>query len=584
MNTAGDVAQKLHYDATQEANQAALTGFHNAQVQWELDNLHNPKTGLLNQQTGLAAPQAVDKTLQNYDQFTSTAIAQMPNPEQRQMASQYVAAHRAQLSDQAFRYEDQQVKTAHMNIMENGVALQGQAMTAHADDPQAVQQNLDAMKAMRQDQGKALGWDPDTVQRFVTEDQSKASLGMLRQMVADNKGPQAQAWFEQNRSRLVGPQLTEATDLLKVKGDQDQGLAIANSLINLPRPAGEAADLQSSLTRLDGMNITNASLYRQARDELVSHYHLAQEAQNQHNGQIMDKAYDEMQSSPIHAISADTWATVPPELKPRMVAAQKRLIDQGYIETEPAAYNDFHQRLLDARADPQALNKIQPAADYFGQVSPQHIKAMNDLKQASATAAAKQDDTWAKGLVPTQLTNELFKAQHLSDITAKPGTPEAKAEEDANAAMQGQFLMQLHRAIGARQLAEHKDLNDDEQREEAQKLFATQTWTTMEKNPDYRAPEDRSTVGMVLSGVFGAGDTQDIPAFSVAHAARTFEAPWASRRAYSVRDIPEKDANPNLTRAGQLALAVKHGVTNPTEEQLVDGYNTALAQSFGAKP
>lgn len=594
LNAAGEVAQRMHYDAVQQANEAGVTAFHNSQVQWELDHLHNPQTGVLAKQTGLSAPQTVDDTLKSYDEFTSKAIAAMPNDQQRQAANQYVAMHRQQMSDQLFNYEDKQVKTAHVQIMENGVALQSNAMVAHADDPQAVQQNLDSMKAIRQDQGRMLGWDPDTVNRFVAEDQSKASLGMLRQMVADNKSPQAQAWFSQNRSLLQGKDLTEATSMLDKKDEQDNALTIANQVMSAPRDANEPNDLQSNLTRLEGMHIQDRKLFDNAREEIVRHFDLQQQAENQRQKGILDKVGDAIDASHGQPIDPAMLVNATPATKEAAERYRQVVIKQGYAETDPAAY----ARLQEALGDTANLKRnfgdggqfFADNPDLRSQLSPAHYQEMlRDVTKAQERIA-RNDNEWSKGNVELGMQKDLFAEAGL-ETTGKPGSAQREAQE----ALQGQFLIQLRRAIGAAQVDEQRDLKPDEKEAIAKKLFASTSWIERSANPDYVPPEKRGTMSDIegiASGFFGSGEDQDTPVLARSVTGRVFESPEGRQQAYSWRDVPERADNPALTRASILAAAARNGIHAPGpgasyderrafEQMLVQGYNAELHKQVG---
>ena len=558
----GLVAQRVYHDA----NQAAVQQFRNSQLQWEANTLHDAKTGVLYQNSGLSAPGLVDKTLQNYQQFTAKATAGM-NSAQQQLAQPYIQEHRAQLQDQLMKYEHGQVTDAHNEILQNGIALHANAATLHSDDPGLVDHDLKSMDALYQDWGRVNNIDPDKVARLSANSKSEAAYGMIRNLVANDKPQQAQAWMQANQGVLQGAQLTEATNMVKEKGNNNEALATANKIL------ASSTDETDAYQKLDGLKITNAAVYDKANEELQNHFRKYKEATNERNGIIADKALTEMQSSPTNSVTAETWADVPSQLKPKLVLAQKQMVKNGYIETEPAAYWDFHQRIADAGLDTTKLNAIQPQADYPHQVSPTHMVAMQQEKQKAIEAATKRTDHLSQGIVAQNVTEDLFKENHLSDITAKPNTRAHTDQADANAALQGQFLMQLHRAVGAKQVDLERELTQPEIHEEATKLMASTSWIESTPNPDYRKPEDRSTLQTVLSGVFGAGDTQDIEKFNAIKTARYFETPAAQTRAYSIRDIPDTKDNP------ARSLLLKHftaaGHSNPTEQEIIDAYNLA---------
>jgi hypothetical protein len=478
--------------------------------------------------------------------------------------------------------------------MENGVTLQSNAMVAHADDPQAIQQNLDSMKAIRQDQGKMLGWDPDTVNRFVGEDQSKASLGMLRQMVADNKSPLAQAWFSQNRNLLQGRDLTEATSMLDKKGEQDQALSVANSVLNMVRPASEPNDLQSNLTRLDSMNITDRKLYDNAREEIVRHFDLQQTAENQRQKGILDKVGDAIDTSRGQPVDPALLVKATPATKEAAERYRKVVVEQGYAQTDPAAY----ARLQEALGDTANLKRnFEDGGQFFAdnpnlrsQLSPAHYQEMLRDVDKAQQRIGKNDTEWSKGDVDLQIQKGIFAEAGL-ETTGKPGTALRQSQE----ATQGQFLIQLKRAIGAAQVDAQRDLNPDEKQAIAKKLFATTSWTERSANPDYVPPEKRGVMADVegiASGFFGSGEDQENQFHSTSRTARVYESPEGQQQAYSIRDIPEKNANPLLTRDGLIALLAKNGILpgksydarQAFEQHLVGAYNAEIHRTVGQPP
>ena len=206
---AGEVAQRAY----NEANQAGVEQFHNQQMQWETQHLHDPQGGILYQNTGLGAPKAVDQTMENYQQFVGKATATM-NHDQVRMAQPYIDQHQGQLQDQLLKYEHEQVTNAHVGIMDQGITLHANAMIQHADDPQAVDGHIQAMQALGSDTGRMLGWDQGRIDQFNQQQVSKASYGMIRQLVASGKDQQAQAWLQAHPDAIQGPERTEVTQMV----------------------------------------------------------------------------------------------------------------------------------------------------------------------------------------------------------------------------------------------------------------------------------------------------------------------------------------------------------------------------------
>ncbi len=530
---AGDVATKLHREAAAHANQTAALDSMNKLAAFEDQRLHDPKTGVLNQRLGVNAPAAVEKTLEDHEKLANEISAKL-TPQQQEQFKSLAQEHHRQVKRQLYGYENKELVTAQNSTDQSFVANTLNSIARAPDDQVGTMEKIGRLRATAAAAAKRNGGTDEDVKAAVDAVTSDAHMVVVRSLVDGDQGSAAKGYFEYNKDEIDAQGLAQAHSMLKTIADKDESRAVADSIINREGQKGDLPDLGADLQELENKNITDTAVYDQAKQRIVQRYELAQKA---HNDTQQAKTADAMG---ILEDPANRDHEIPPSrlegLDHRNYAAVMRykaqLMKGDVPQTDPDVYADLQMKLADPKKWKEVVGDDQHAGSlnleqYKSDLSPAVYRSMVAEIKRTRQKVIDNDDKLSQGQIATTVTDRLFKENGL-EIVGKAGS----TKRQDSAAMQGRFLEQLHKAVGAQAVEKQRDLNQDEIEQEAKKLLMETTW---------QHPAETG-FQKFWYGTSGYTDFmgREHPQPMVTETTAAFKQEGADTFAYSHRDIPKE--------------------------------------------
>lgn len=575
----GMVAARVGYDQKIRqqhiAQIAAQDGAH-AVIADDQDALHG-KNGIMYQEAGIAAPKVADDYLTQRSAKVAQVRAALPSDEARRTFDLHETAQSSRVKDQLSDWQHGQVNAADAKSLQTSgeLHLNEAVIGASEGDPQRRSEVINTSIAKGSmaiiDYGQRHGWDKDRTDLAVKDYSGNVVTNVVKAMVDSGDHQGAAAFYADHGEDVTGQQSVVVSHLLKVSGEQDQGYRLANDIIAKQHvdsvgktgPADESKiTLDDALNRLEAKGLTDPKVHDEAQRRIVTHFELRDKAHVDEQKQLLATAGDAIDDENNQSRTIPPSALVGMDVRTRRAAeayAKLRLKD-GEPVTDDARYQKINELMSDPTQWKAAFGTPTEPGLYDinldrANLSPAAFRHVSDEIKAIRQKVVTRDESLSQGQVAFDVTKNLFEANQMA-ATAKPGTPERAQQE----ALQGRFLGQLHKAIGAEQIKVQRPLTPDEVQDQATKLLTTVSWVTKTQ-----------------SGTFGEwlAATVPHPAFldTESHSARAFELPGADKRVYSVDDIPAAELV--KLQAGYQAA----GIRKPSPGQMLQAYNDTILKA-----
>ncbi len=403
----GDVATRLHYDAVQQFNTVQVMNAHNALQDFNQSALFDPKTGLLNQNTGAQAPGASAKVLSDHDAAVSKISDGLANDAQKIQFQRLADENRRTIQAHLDGYETKQVNSyadgvAQATVKNSATAASQNAILAASDPtattPAARAAGINTAAAQSIEMGTAAitdnfrrqyptaGPSDPRLQEQVQAYQSAAHYGVVSALLAQDKDQDAKAYYDANKGALQGAQRDDAA--LKVEAGSTAGEAVRRANALVYDKDGKPRDLDAILTDIHGDEQlqANPKLLDQTTARAMRLVSQADDAKREGDKADFKSAYDLMQaqgfSSP--AVQAKI-ATMTPERQEQLRSYDRRQTRGEPPDPRVSAQTEYQMRKL-AAENPEAFKKVDllpkmasgeltPGA--FGTLSNQQLEMQN---------------------------------------------------------------------------------------------------------------------------------------------------------------------------------------------------------------
>lgn len=478
-----EVATKIHHDAVSEFNQTMALDAHNQLQQFGQEQLFDPKTGLLNQNTGKDAPQAVDKTMSAYDQKVSDISGSMPEGEARNQFARLAQDNRFQVQQHLNGYESRQINQYHEQV--TSATLKNAATSAvnntnaaladpsnNPTDPGVRQQIVTSASndsiamgvAVLKDEGKRKGQPQETTDEQVAEFTSATRYGVIQSLNSQGQDQDAKAYYNAWKGDLRGEQADHAARQVQAGSTAGDATRLAPTLVfNKDGSMRDLGDIWGSVNgnkQLQGdpklMEATEGQVRR-----LISQQ---DEIKRAHQEDTFKDAYDLMNASPQGfsdpAVQAKIQSLTPERqkwLQSADTTAQKLAAKQAQV---PDGSSAFYNLLSNAYSDEVNPQTGHTYADDFrdgdllqvkGQVSDKDWNHAMELQMQRRGKAQKDDSQpdQAMGLrSPLETAHDAF-----SSAGFKVKDAQGNSTKDYNDFM-GQVDAQVAAYGGAKKIGE----------------------------------------------------------------------------------------------------------------------------------
>ena len=398
---------------------------------WEQSNLHDPKTGLLYQNTGLDAPKSVDEIQQKYQEHVSSIAATMTNPDQQRQFANIAAHHQSQMDEQLGRYEHEQVITAHNQTAVDRVALNAsRARCRITANPTAAVRAPERHPLGHRRPGKWNQWSPERVQLEQDHAVSSTNMEILRQLTASGQDRQAQAWYDAHKDELKGGDLPTATGMV------ENGSTAGTALRSLPKytqdAAGEPLAWSATVDRIYADKTLQADPKQFAATiEAAQRYHADRDQGiKEDQEKLKQQAVGILDHPGSLGVNDPTYQAMRMRLEPTTRAQMDALGSPGKeAKDNPAFVNDIYSRLSTPKGQ-QSLKDV----DIVGAVG------RGDLTLKTAQELA--GDNFKGGIIGAAINGEgagnpkiasiMTQQEVLKEAFTQQGVDEAKNPAGAN--------------------------------------------------------------------------------------------------------------------------------------------------------
>ena len=290
-----------HEMAQRELDQINLTNYANVMAannerdQSQVQALHDPKTGVLAQDSGNQAPQLVDKALSDDQKHASQIRAGLTNPAQQQMFDRHEEARQGELKRTLFQYENQQMKRFASEqfdaaMKQSPINVANKCINpANQFDQAAVKEQEQRDEALIRDRGKALGLPQNAIDLQIENAHSDTVTTVMGRLLSDRRDQDAEAYFNTNSAaivderqrnslqRAVNTLVTQNGALKRVNaasvdenGVPREEADVVNALRSDPWVMNDAEHMRQTFEYLDMRRGEDAKLQKDVQDEAFS--------------------------------------------------------------------------------------------------------------------------------------------------------------------------------------------------------------------------------------------------------------------------------------------------------------------------
>lgn len=414
----GDVADHIHQMALRHFNQLSVMDAHNKLDDYNQGALFDPKTGLLNSNTGKDAPGAVAKTMADYDEHAGKLSDGLANEQQKTMFARLAQENRRTVQAHLNDYETRQVNAYGEQVTQATVknaatsAVRGVNGVLSSPDPRladpetrattidgVAKHSIDAGAAAIADHFRAVNPtapanDPRLVEQLNAY-QSAAHYGVIQSLLSQSKDQDADAYYKAHKGDLIGQEADTAARMVDAGSTAGDALRGAPAIVydgdGKMRSRGDAYAMLDGDPKLKA----NPKLYEATAaqvDKLFRHHDEAQQADDRTN---FDAGYDIAQTAPggfsDPAAQAKFASITSPELRERAKALARR--PDRSIPDDSDTYIFAKARLADNDVDPVTGKRPseEPPQKYRGDMSPGDFKQYVNAWEAKRGEVGKSE-------------------------------------------------------------------------------------------------------------------------------------------------------------------------------------------------
>ena len=524
--------------AKKKADDIVLTDMQRRLGEFETDTLYNPETGALTRQ-GKDAFDVPKQVRDKYEKFKSDLSSELTNKEQRAAFEKLAVTREIQMNRTVQRHVSDQIQKYDDNITKGSIDTAANNAALNYNDPYRIRAELDTIKSTRLNWAKRHGVSPEMTEAAVKDDISKANVGIVANMLANQEDQLAEAYFKET----VKNGGFTADDKATIQAKVESGALVGKSQRKADEIIAKKKDYKDQLSAAE--SITEPKL----RDEVKRRVKLHQAEQIQATQFTQQKAKDDAWSQVVNDNVTD-WKNIT-NWNDLDGADQKAISDYLIkkasgedIQTDWEVYHDLSTMPPTELVDTN-IERYRP------KLSNAEYKQVLAWQRAYRDAQAKGDDSILNGPATLQ--------QQINSSLAEQGIKNKKE--------MGLFRSKAYQLIDAEQQARGKKLNQGERQQIIDNLLV------QGKRKDHILGFiDTSARAYEIQGPQGAKefyikDYKDVP----------------KRDAQQIREsvirVREKLAQQKAEKTGQKQPPVDRNVT---EADIVRYYNQKLQNQFDA--
>jgi len=399
------------------ADQVAVLNASNQLAMWENQRLYSPQTGALAQR-GQAAFDLPEKVGDEYQTLVSSVEAGLGNDRQKE-AFQRVKLQRGAQLDLTLRQhvygEMQKYEAGELQaFVDNSV----NAGIANASNPQRVGLELgNAEDAIRM-HAKNLGMSPDQVQQQIEGVATKMHVGVIDNLLAQDKTKAAQVYFAETKDEIKGDALARVQKAVEEGGLRKQAQTKSDEIIS----AG--GTITEQLEKAKG--IDDAKLRDEVEQRLEHNQTVKDRAERETEQKTLKGVYDVLdRTHDVTRIPTSVWANMEPGQRSAARSYAEHLAKGVGVETDFPTYYGLMQQ---AARDPESFATTN-LLNYRHKIGDTELKQLTEMQGSIIKGDRAQADKQGLGDFRTheQLVNDSLNLYGIDPKEEGKSSPEGKA-------------------------------------------------------------------------------------------------------------------------------------------------------------
>jgi hypothetical protein len=397
------------------ADQTALLKASNRLSDWRNQYLYDQERGAFRRK-GEAAMPLPEETRAEFDRVAGEIEAGLGSDAQR--------AAFAKLRSQEWQGIDLQVRRHVFGEMQEFRAGELKAFVANTTnaaiqasaDPRLVQVELSKAVGAIRANAPALGVGPEAVEQQVAAVQSQVHVGVISNLLAEDKDQAATAYFEATREQIAGDKLDAVTKALEEGSLRGQAQRKADEIV---RAGGTLTEQRERARAIEDPKLRDQVMQRIEHEAVV-----ADRAKREREEAEMKTGYDILDRTPdVTKIPPALWTSYDGGTRSAMLSYARARAKGEPVNTDLPTFYTLMNQAGDA---PEAFAK-ENLLRYRHKLSEQDFQQLAGLQLSIKSADRKATE---KDLAPFQTRMQLLDATlslHGIDPNAKPDTAEGKA-------------------------------------------------------------------------------------------------------------------------------------------------------------
>lgn len=399
-----------------KADRTALHEANNRLSDWKNKRLYDPQEGAFAQKGKNALP-LPEQLRHEYDALAGEIEQGLSSDEQRVAFAQLRSNEWQALDLQVRRHVFGEMQTYEQGELTSLVDNSINAAVLSATDPLLVKREMDKAVTALKTSGPDLGMGPEAIDAKVAAVQSKVHVGVIGNLISQERTQQAQDYFEATRSQIDGNHIDTVQQALATAGVRKQAQQQTDAIV---RAGGTPAEQRQKAAAIDDPKVRD-----DVENRLDRLHAIAERAKKDAEEDTMRDGYNiiDSQGFDVTKIPPSQWESYSGATRSAMIGYANQRAAGRPTQTDDPTYYALMQQ---ASTDPETF-LAQNLLNYRHKLDDGDWKQVVGLQGAIRNG---QRDAADKVLAPfathTQLLNDSLELYGINP-NAKPGTPEANA-------------------------------------------------------------------------------------------------------------------------------------------------------------
>lgn len=382
-------------------NNSDLTG-------WVDKRLNDPETGVL-QTRGENALGLPEKVSTEYNDYADGLAAKLSNPQQRLAFDRIRAERGLVLANRVMEHTTSQIQQVRADTAESSVKNSQSFAIANADNPRVIGQELATQATTITTIGKQLGMSPESIKARLDASFSATHVGVIENLLAQEKTKAAQVYFEETKSQINGEQIARIEKALHEGTTRKEGQTQADAIL----AAGGTLTEQREKAR----QIDDADVRDQVMQRLEHEHDVAKQVDREHTEAAMTAAVNILDKTPdVGKIPPTTWVSFSEGERSALRSYADRLSKGDPVETDWPTYYGLMSK---AGTDPTTF-ATENLLGYRGKLGNGEFKQLTDLQLSIRNKDAASADKQLAGF----RTHEQIVNDSLGQYGINPNEPD----------------------------------------------------------------------------------------------------------------------------------------------------------------